>query len=85
MATITKKAAKRISDLLEEARLNGIMVDLSARYWVGGCIYYGHSYREGVAVRALFDEFGIEVCGLGWYTADRIEGLRIASGAERAA
>lgn len=79
MATITKKAAKRISDLLEDARLHGIMVDLSADD------YYGHSYREGVAVRALFDEFGIEVCGLGWYTADRIEGLRIASEAERAA
>lgn len=79
MSTITKKAAKRISDLLEDARLNGIMVDLSADD------YYGHSYREGVAVRALFDEFGIEVCGLGWYTADRVEGLRIASEAERAA
>ena len=79
MATITKKAAKRISDLLEDARLHGIMVDLSADD------FYGHEYREGVAVRALFDEFGIEVCGLGWYTADRIEGLRIASEAERAA
>lgn len=75
MATITKKAAKRISDLLSDASLYLSLSNLSAGD--GTSDYWIYSLSEGEAVRALFDEFGIEAHNLSWFTEDRIEGLKI--------
>jgi len=83
MATITKKAAKRINELLSDASLYDLLAEMSAGDGTGE--YYRHAYREGVAVRALFDEFGIEVAGLSFFTEDKVEGLRIAAEAARQA
>jgi len=83
MATITKKAAKRINELLADARLYDTLGSMSAGDGSGD--YYRHAYREGVAIRALFDEFGIEGDGLSYFTEDKVEGLRIAAEAARAA
>jgi hypothetical protein len=76
MTTISKKAAKRINELLFDARLYESLSDRSAGDGTGN--YYRHAYGEGVAVRALFDEFGIEAAGLGYFTEDKVEGFRIA-------
>tara|TARA_R110000772_G_scaffold242889_1_gene355563 strand:- start:578 stop:889 length:312 start_codon:yes stop_codon:yes gene_type:complete len=73
MATITKKAAKRINELLADARLYDTLGNMSAGDGTGD--YYRHAYREGVAVRALFDEFGIEGDGLSYFTEDKLEEL----------
>jgi len=83
MATITKKAAKRINELLSDASLYELLAEMSAGDGTGD--YYRHAYREGVAIRALFDEFGIEVSGLSFFTEDKVEGLRIAAEAARQA
>ena len=83
MATITKKAANRINELLSDASLYELLAEMSAGDGTGD--YYRHAYREGVAVRALFDEFGIEVSGLSFFTEDKVEGLRIAAEAARKA
>jgi hypothetical protein len=83
MATITKKAAKRINELLADARLYDTLGNQSAGDGTGD--YYRHAYREGVAVRALFDEFGIEGDGLSYFTEDKVEEMRIASMAARQA
>ena len=87
MATITKKAANRITELLRLASLYG---DASRRaadedYTAEPNRYWSYSLKEGTAVRALFDEFGIEAIGLTWFTEDRVEGLRIQAEAERQA
>ena len=86
MATITKKAAKRISELLSDVSLYHSAAELSVGDGSGD--YWWYSLTEGLAVRALFDEFGIEAPNLGWFTEDRIEGLKILVAdieAERAA
>ena len=83
MTTITKKAAKRINELLSDASLYELLAEMSAGDGTGD--YYRHAYREGVAIRALFDEFGIEVSGLSFFTEDKVEGLRIAAEAARQA
>ncbi len=83
MATITKKAAKRINELLADARLYDTLGNMSAGDGTGD--YYRHAYRQGVAVRALFDEFGIEGDGLSYFTEDKVEEMRIASMAARQA
>lgn len=83
MATITKKAVKRINELLADARLYATLGDTSAGDGTGD--YYRHAYNQGVAVRALFDEFGIEGDGLSYFTEDKVEDLRIKSDAARAA
>lgn len=77
MATITKKAAKRISELLSDARLYESLSEQSSGDGTGS--YYRHAYNEGVAVRALFDEFGIEGAGLDYFTEDKVESFRIAA------
>ena len=77
MATISKKAAKRISELLSDARLYESLSERSAGDGTGS--YYRHAYNEGVAVRALFDEFGIETDGLDYFTEDKVEAFRIAA------
>lgn len=77
MATITKKAAKRISELLSDARVYESLSERSAGDGTGS--YYRHAYNEGVAVRALFDEFGIEGAGLDYFTEDKVESFRIAA------
>jgi hypothetical protein len=73
MATITKKAVKRINELLADARLYATLGNQSAGDGTGD--YYRHAYNEGVAVRALFDEFGIEGDGLSYFTEDKLEEL----------
>lgn len=83
MATITKKAAKRINELLSDVSLYDLLAEMSAGDGTGD--YYRHAYREGVAIRALFDEFGIEVSGLSFFTEDKVEDLRIAAEAARQA
>ena len=83
MATISKKAAKRINELLFDASLYETLGDMSAGDGTGH--YYRHAYREGIAIRALFDEFGIEAAGLSFFTEDKVEGLRIAAEAARQA
>ena len=77
MATITKKAAKRINELLSDASLYDLLAEMSSGDGTG--YYYRHAYREGVAVRALFDEFGIETDGLDYFTEDKVEAFRIAA------
>jgi len=77
MATITKKAAKRINELLSDARLYEGLSKRSSGDGTGS--YYRHAYNEGVAVRALFDEFGIEGAGLDYFTEDKVESFRIAA------
>ena len=77
MATITKKAANRISELLSDARLYESLSERSSGDGTGS--YYRHAYNEGVAVRALFDEFGIEGAGLDYFTEDKVESFRIAA------
>jgi hypothetical protein len=86
MATITKKAAKRISELLGEASLYHSVAELSVSDGTGD--YWRCSLREGLAVRALFDEFGIETDRFFWFTEEKIEELKIRVAdreAERAA
>ena len=83
MATISKKAAKRINELLSDASIYELLAERSAGDGTGE--YYRHAYREGIAIRALFDEFGIEVAGLSFFTEDKVEGLRIAAEAARQA
>jgi len=73
MATISKKTVKRINELLQEAR----QCNDAADECVLLPIYAYWALREGLAVRALFDEFRIEAEGVDWFTEDRIEGLRI--------
>lgn len=75
MATITKKAAKRISELFSDISLYHTAAELSVGDGSGD--YWRYSLKEGLAVRALFDEFGIEAPNLSWFTEDRIEGLKI--------
>ena len=77
MATITKKAAKRINELLSDISLYETLGEMSSGDGTGD--YYRHAYREGVAVRALFDEFGIEGAGLDYFTEDKVESFRIAA------
>ena len=76
MATISKKATKRINELLAEASLYRRLSELSTGEETSGC-YWIYSLGEGEAVRALFNEFGIEAPNLSWFTEDRIEGLKI--------
>jgi hypothetical protein len=83
MATITKKAAKRINELLADARLYDTLGNMSAGDGSGD--YYRHAYNQGVSLRALFDEFGIEGDGLSYFTEDKVEDLRIKADAARAA
>ena len=83
MATITKKAANRINELLSDASLYETLGNMSSGDRSGD--YYRHAYREGIAIRALFDEFGIEAAGLSYFTEDKVEGLRIAAEAARKA
>jgi len=75
MATISKKATQRINELLSEIDLYHQIADTVAGDGSGK--YWGYSLIEGLAVRALFDEFGIEAPNLSWFTEDRIEGLKI--------
>ena len=81
MATITKKAAARINELLADVSLYETLGNMSAGDGTGD--YYRHAYREGIAVRALFDEFGIEAAGLSFFTEDKVEDMRIAAEAAR--
>jgi hypothetical protein len=81
MATITKKAAARINELLSDVSLYETLGNMSAGDGTGD--YYRHAYREGIAVRALFDEFGIETGSLSYFTEDKVEDMRIAAEAAR--
>lgn len=86
MATITKKAAKRISELLGEVSLYHSLAELSVGD--GSDDYWRYSLTKGLAVRALFDEFGIEAINLSWFTEEKIKELKIRVAdieAERAA
>ena len=57
MATITKKAAKRISELLSEAQ--------TSRECMTACAalptWSVYELKYSLAIQALFDEFGIEI------------------------
>ena len=83
MATITKKAAKRINELLADARLYYTLGNMSVGDGSGD--YYRHAYKQGVSLRALFDEFGIKGDGLSYFTEDKVAYLRIKADAARAA
>jgi hypothetical protein len=85
MATITKKAANRINELLSIASIYSIAARRAADSADECNYYWSYSLKNGVAVRALFDEFGIEVEGLTWFTEDRIEELRAQVEAARKA
>ena len=73
MATISKKAASRISELLIEIDLYRGLGRSSAGQGTGE--YWRYVLTEGLAVRALFDEFGIEGDGLSYFTEDKVEDL----------
>ena len=75
MATISKKAASRISELLMEIDLYRGLGRLSAGQGTGE--YWRYVLTEGLAVRALFNEFGIEEIGLSYNTIERIEELKL--------
>ena len=86
MATISKKAAKRINELLAEASSYNALKGMIKGD--GGENYWRCSLKEGLAVRALFDEFGIEADRFFWFTEDKIKELKIRVAdieAERAA
>jgi len=74
-ATIAKEDAERISKLVDEAKFWGKFAE--SRSGTGDGSYIRSTLREGLAVRALFDEFGIQVNSLGFFTEDRIKGLKI--------
>jgi hypothetical protein len=76
MATITKKAAKRISELLGDANLYKTLAKMSRKNNNGRGDYWRCQLNQGLAVRALFDEFGIEAPQFTWFTKDRIEDLK---------
>lgn len=57
MATITKKAAKRISELLSEAAT----MRESMTACVNLPIWSFYELKHGLAIQALFDEFGIKI------------------------
>ena len=57
MATITKKAAKRISELLSEAQISRESMTACAALPTWSV----YELKHGLAIRALFDEFGIEI------------------------
>ena len=76
MATITKKAASRISELLMEIDLYRGLGRSSAGQGTGE--YWRYVLTEGLAVRALFDEFGIEEIGLSYNTIERIEEIKLS-------
>ncbi len=75
MATISKKAAKRINELLFDASLYDLLGEMSSGDGTGD--YYRHAYREGIAIRALFDEFGIEAAGLSYFTEECVQRLEM--------
>jgi len=85
MATITKKAAKRINELLSVASIYSHAANRAAGSETEAAYYWSYSLKEGAAVRALFDEFGIETESLNWFTADRVEELRAQVKAARQA
>jgi len=75
MATISKKAAKRINELLSDVSLYATLGNQSSGDSTGD--YYRHAYREGTAIRALFVEFGIETGALSYFTEECIERLKM--------
>ena len=75
MATISKKAAKRINKLLAEASCYNACKRMIKGD--GGENYWRCSLKEGLRVRALFDEFGIEADRFFWFTEDKIKELKI--------
>jgi len=85
MATITKKAANRINELLSVASIYSHAANRAAGSETEAAYYWSYSLKEGAAVRALFDEFGIETESLNWFTADRVEELRAQVKAARQA
>jgi len=85
MATITKKAAKRINELLSVASIYSHAANRAVGSETEAAYYWSYSLKEGAAVRALFDEFGIETESLNWFTADRVEELRAQVKAARQA
>lgn len=72
---ITKKDAERISELVNEAHFWEKFAE--SRSGMGDGSYIRSTLREGLAVRALFEEFGIQANNLGFFTEDRINGLKI--------
>ena len=83
MATISKKAAKRINELLSDVSLYDLLGEMSSGKGTGD--YYRHAYRQGIAVRALFDEFGIEADGLSYFTEECVQRLAMKAEAARQA
>lgn len=75
MTTISKKAVNRINELLSEASLYHSLSDISVGKDAEG--YWSAALKEGLAVRALFDEFGIEADRFSWFTEEKIEELKI--------
>ena len=77
MTTISKKAAKRISELLADASLYKAVARLSLKNDNGSDEYWNCQLNEGLAIRALFDEFGIEAPRFSWFTEEKIKELKI--------
>lgn len=75
MTTISKREVKRINDLLGDASLYELLATVSRRDGKRDD-YFGYRLKEGLAVRALFNEFGIEAKNIGWFTEEKITELR---------
>ena len=77
MTTISKKATNRINDLLGDADLYKTLAKMSRTNNNGRGDYWRCQLKQGLAIRALFDEFGIEAPQFSWFTKDRIEDLTV--------
>ena len=77
MTTISKKAVKRINDLLADASLYRAVAKLSLKNDNTRDEYWNCQLNEGLAIRALFDEFGIEAPRFSWFTEEKIKELKI--------
>mgnify|MGYP007072240565 CR=1 FL=1 len=79
MSKITKEAAYEISKILEWIDMyQGCQrhsMNTNGRDW--GKKYYQFQLQEGMAVRMLFDDFGIEVPRLNFFTEEKMSEIEI--------
>ncbi len=75
MSKITKEAAYQISKILEWIEMHQACQRYSKK--TDGKKYYQFQLQEGMAVRMLFDDFGIEVARLNFFTEEKMSEIEI--------
>jgi hypothetical protein len=75
MSKITKKAAYEISKILEWIDMHQGCQSHSMN--TDGKKYYQFQLQEGIAVRMLFDDFGIKVARLNFFTKEKMSEIEI--------